>query len=58
MYTITFRPKIYNFYFTHEPHTFVTLFSGKNFDTPHPYMRYVTLEWPNIPQTVHRGNFF
>ena len=28
-----------------EPYTFVTLFSRK-FDTPHPHLRYVTLEWP------------
>ncbi len=28
-----------------EHYTFVTFFSGKS-DTPHPHMRYVTLEWP------------
>ena len=28
-----------------EHYTFVTLFSGKS-DTPHPHLRYVTLEWP------------
>ena len=30
-----------------EHYTFVTLFSGKS-DTPHPHLRYVTLEWPLI----------
>ena len=28
-----------------EHYTFVTLFSRKS-DTPHPHLRYVTLEWP------------
>ena len=28
-----------------EPYTFVTFSSGKC-DTPHPHLRYVTLEWP------------
>ena len=28
-----------------EPYTFVSLFPGKS-DTPHPHLRYVTLEWP------------
>ena len=28
-----------------EPYTFVMLFPGK-IDTPHPHLRYVTLEWP------------
>ena len=30
-----------------EHYTFVTLFSRKS-DTPHPHLRYVTLEWPLI----------
>ena len=30
-----------------EYYTFVTLFSRKS-DTPHPHLRYVTLEWPHI----------
>ena len=30
-----------------EQYTIVTLFSGKA-DTPHPLLRYVTLEWPHI----------
>ena len=34
-----------------EPYTFVTLFLGK-IDTPHPYLRYVTLEWPLRPTTA------
>ena len=28
-----------------EPYTFETLFFQK-FETPHPHLRYVTLEWP------------
>ena len=31
-----------------EHYTLVTLFSGKS-DTPHPHLRYVTLEWPLSP---------
>ena len=31
-----------------EHYTFVTLFPGKS-DTPHPHLRYVTLEWPLTP---------
>ena len=30
-----------------EPYTFVMVFSRKS-DTPHPYLRYVTLEWPLV----------
>ena len=32
-----------------EPYTFVMLFPGK-IDTPHPHLRYVTLEWPPTSQ--------
>ena len=37
-----------------EHYTFVTLFSRKS-DTPHPHLRYVTLEWPLSLWWTHIG---
>ena len=39
-----------------EPYTFVTLFSGK-FDTPHPHLHYVTLEWPLIWERTYVSRY-
>ena len=36
-----------------EHYTFVTLFSRKS-DTPHPHLRYVTLEWPLLNRPPYR----
>ena len=37
-----------------EHYTFITLFSRKS-DTPHPHLRYVTLEWPLCIQADSRA---
>ena len=39
-----------------EQYTFVTLFSRKG-DTPHPHLRYVTLEWPLYAQVPNNGSW-
>ena len=40
-----------------EHYTFVTLFSRKS-DTPHPHLRYVTLEWPQMIKVLKKLGFF
>ena len=42
---------------TIEHYTFVTLFPGKS-DTPHPHLRYVTLEWPLMAMKKEGRNPF
>ena len=39
-----------------EPYSFVTLFSWKA-DTPHPLLRYITLEWPRANSFPARAVF-